>query len=210
MRSVLIADDHAVTRRGLREIINEAFDGVEIGEAVDAPSAIAQVSARPWDLVLLDVLMPGATVLEVLAAIRGARPVTPVLALTAATEIEYVVQTLKAGANGLVHKHRAPDELLEAIRRVLAGGTYLHPDTAAEIAAGLGAAAVPEPHTRLSERELEIFRLIALGKAVKEIAVDLSISDKTVATYLARIREKTGLNSHVEIARYALRHKLVE
>lgn len=210
MKHVLIADDHAVTRRGLRGILCEAFADLEVSEAADAPSVLATLPRAPWDLVLLDAIMPGGTILELLTEVRAKSPTVPILVLTAATELEYVVQTMKAGANGLIHKHRAPDELLDAVRAVAAGGRYLHPDTATEIAASLAEAKEEPAHARLSARELEIFRLIAVGRAVKEVAADLGLSDKTVATYLGRIREKTGLTSHVEIARYALQNGLVD
>jgi two-component system invasion response regulator UvrY len=210
MRNVLIADDHEVTRRGLRELLRDTFNQVAIFESNSSDAVLAQLGERAWDLLLLDVLMPGSGILPLLQQIRARNPTVPILVLTAATEVEYVIQTMKAGANGLIHKHRAADELLEAVSKVAAGGRYLHADTAAEVAAALGQ---PDPelvHHKLSGRELEIFRLIALGRAVKEVAAELGLSDKTVATYLARIREKTGLTSHVEIARYALRHHVVE
>lgn len=210
MRNILIADDHEVTRRGIREIVRDAFADVAIYEAFDAASLLTQLDARAWDLILLDVMMPRSNVLDVLAKIRGSNATVPVLVLTAATEIEYVVQTMKAGANGLIHKHRASDDLLEAIRRVAGGGTYLHSESAIAIATLLRENKPALPHTRLSEREMEIFRLIALGRAIKDIAGDLGLSAKTVATYLGRIREKTGLTSHVEIARYALHNGLVD
>lgn len=210
MRNVLIADDHEVTRRGVREILQDAFPEVRVFEAVDSSEALAQLTARPWDLVVLDIMMPGANILEVIRGVRGVHPAVPVLVLTALTEIEYVTQAMKAGANGLIHKNRAADELLEAIRQVANGGRYLHPETAAALAATLQDNEPSLPHQKLSERELEIFRLIALGRAVKEIAAELELSDKTVATYLNRIREKTGLKSHVDIARYALQNKLVD
>ena len=210
MENILIADDHVVARRGIREILREAFSAAHVAEASDAADVLAQLPARPWDIILLDILMPGMGVLELLAKIRETNTEVPILILTGLTEPEYVVQTMKAGANGLIHKHRAADDLLEAIERVGAGGSYLHSETAIEVADALRESARPPPHQRLSERELEVFRLIAVGRAVKEVAADLNLSDKTVATYLARIREKTGLSSHVEIARYALRHGLVE
>jgi DNA-binding NarL/FixJ family response regulator len=210
MRFALIADDHEVTRRGIRDILVDEFPGVEIHDAFDAGSLLALLPERPWDLILLDVMMPGGTVVDLLRKIRATSAAVPVLILTAATEIEFVTQTMRAGANGLVHKHRAADELVAAIGVVSTGGTYLHPETEHAVAATLRDQEPGLPHKKLSLRELQIFRLIALGREVKEIAVDLGLSDKTVATYLSRIREKTGLGSHVEIARYALHHKLVE
>jgi DNA-binding NarL/FixJ family response regulator len=160
--------------------------------------------------VILDAVLPDANLLETLALIRRGWPRVPVLVLTAAVELEFVIQSMKAGANGLIHKHRASQDLLEAVRRVADGGSWLHPETAAQVAATLREAPHALAHQALSGRELEIFKLIALGLAIKEIAGKLALSDKTVATYLTRIREKTGLQSHVEIARYALKHQLVD
>jgi len=210
MRNVLIADDHAVTRHGIRQLLRDAFDGVEVVGVGDGDAALAELSSRPWDLILLDVMMPGPSILEMLARIRAVDSSVPVLVLTASSEIEYVIETMKAGANGLIHKHHAVDDLLEAVQRIAEGGTYLHAETAAAIAKTLHARKPTLPHHDLSERELDIFRRIALGRAIKEIGFDLGLSEKTVATYLARIREKTGLTSHVDIARYALKNGLVD
>ena len=210
MEHVLIADDHEVTRRGIRELLRDAYEGVQVAEAVDAATALALLPKNAWDLVLLDIFMPGSNVLDLIRSIRAVEPEVPILILTALTEPEYVIQTLEAGANGLIHKHRAADELLEAIGRVAGGGTYLHAESASALAASLRAPKTLLPHESLSPRELEIMIAIAQGLAIKEIAANLDLSDKTVATYLSRIREKTGLMSHVDIARYALKHSLVD
>jgi len=210
MQYVLIADDHAVTRHGIRQLLRDAFEGVEVVGVGDGDAALAELPSRPWDLILLDVMMPGPNILELLARIRAVDPNVPVLVLTASSEIEYVIETMKAGANGVIHKHHAVDDLLQAAQRIADGGTYLHADTAAAIARTLHARKPTLLHHDLSERELDIFRRIALGRAIKEIGFDLGLSEKTVATYLARIREKTGLTSHVEIARYALKNGLVD
>ena len=210
MQYVLIADDHAVTRHGIRQLLRDAFDGVEVVGVGDGDAALAELASRPWDLILLDVMMPGPSILDLLGRIRAVDPNVPVLVLTASSEIEYVIETMKAGANGVIHKHHAVDDLLQAAQRIADGGTYLHPETAAAIAKTLHARKPTLLHHDLSERELDIFRRIALGRAIKEIGFDLGLSEKTVATYLARIREKTGLTSHVEIARYALKNGLVD
>ncbi|WP_088287372.1 response regulator transcription factor [Ideonella sp. A 288] len=210
MRHVLIADDHAVTRRGVRELVLERYPDVEVTELADGDAVLEQLPTRTWDLMLLDVMMPGPGIIELLGRIRGREASVPVLVLTGSSEIEYVIETMKAGANGLLHKHQAADELLMAIERVTAGGTYLLAETAAAIARSLRQRKPTLPHEDLSERELDIFRRIALGRAIKEIGFDLGLSEKTVATYLARIREQTGLISHVDIARYALKNGLVE
>ncbi|HVU22678.1 MAG TPA: response regulator transcription factor [Opitutus sp.] len=210
MLRILIADDHEVTRRGLKEILQDEFGDVHTDDAHDAAETLRLVAAHAWDLVLLDIIMPGMNVVEVLAEIRRLRPAVPVLILTAVSEMEYVVRTLKAGANGFINKRHASDELIAAIRKVLAGETYLSGEAITSLAATLRGGEPELPHQRLSERELQVFRLIARGKTVKEIAGDLGVSDKTVGTYLARIKEKTGLVSYVEITRYALHHQLVD
>lgn len=210
MKHVLIADDHAVTRRGIRALLLEHFEDAQVVEASDGHAVLHELPRRPWDLILLDVMMPGPGIIALLSSLRAQNPNVPVLVLTASNEIEYVVQTMKAGASGLLHKHLAADDLVTAIDKVMAGGSYLHAETAIAIARSLQAKKPNLPHQDLSERELDIFRRIALGRAVKEIGFDLGLSEKTVATYLARIREKTSLMSHVDIARYALKNGLVD
>lgn len=209
MNSVLVVDDHEVTRRGVRELLLDANPGVEFEEASDGAALARLLPTRAWSLVVLDAMLPDASLLETLALIRGGSAV-PVLVLTAAVELEFVIQSMKAGANGLIHKHRASQDLVEAARCVAAGGTWLHPETAGQVAAALREPPQTLATHDLSGRELEIFKRIALGQTIKEIAGELALSDKTVATYLTRIREKTGLQSHVEIARYALKHQLVD
>jgi DNA-binding NarL/FixJ family response regulator len=210
MQHVLIADDHAVTRRGVRDLVLERYPDAQVIELPDGNAVLEQLPTRTWDLMLLDVMMPGPGIIELLRLIRDRAASVPLLVLTASIEIEYVIETMKAGANGLLHKQQAADELFTAIERVTAGGTYLHVDTAAAIARTLQRRKPTLPHEDLSERELDIFRRIALGRAIKEIGFDVGLSEKTVATYLARIREKTGLISHVDIARYALKNGLVD
>jgi len=210
MRHVLIADDHAVTRRGIREIVRDAWKGVIVAEAADADEISARLDEQDYDLVLLDVLMPGTTVLESISRIRKCDRAVPILVLTAIPDIECVVEVLRAGAAGFIHKQRASDDLVEAIRVVANGGRYLHPETARAVASAERRAPAPRPHQLLSERELEVFLSIARGQAVKEIAGARGLSDKTVATYLSRIRDKTGLSTHVDIARYALQNRLVD
>ncbi len=210
MMRALIADDHAITRRGLRELLQDAYDAVQVTEVGDADAAIALVREHAFELALLDVLMPGPGILQVLTLMRQARPTMPILVLTGSNELQYVIETMQAGANGLIHKHQAADELLRAIQCVADGGSYLHAQTAVAVARALQAPRSRLPHESLSERELDVFCRIARGQAVKEIGFELALSSKTVATYLARIREKTGLTGHVEMARYAIQHRLVD
>lgn len=209
VRHVLIADDHEVTRRGIREILRDAFGELDSTEVSDG-SAVLDLLGTPWDLFVLDVMMPGPGIVPLVSRIREAHPTASILVLTAATETEYVIQTMRAGASGVLHKHRASDELVRAVRAVCEGGHYLHAETAAAIASAVGDRDARPLHSKLSERELDIVCRIARGQAVKEIAADLGLSNKTVATYLMRVRGKTGLSSHVEITRYALRNGLVE
>ncbi len=208
MFCVLVADDHEVVRRGLRDLLQAEFHDLHFGEASTSDEVLARLEERTWNLILLDVIMPGLTVVDTLKQIRRVDPDVPVLVLTVMAEPEYAVQSLKAGANGYITKQHAGEELISAVRKILAGGTYLTNE--AVLALATGAAGASAPHESLSARELEVLRLIARGKAVKVIAHELSVSAKTVATYITRIREKTGLRNYVDMAKYALRHHLID
>jgi len=210
MTRVLIADDHQVVRHGLRQILQDEFKEFHIGEANDSAQAVELVASKTWDLVLLDINMPGRGGLDALAEIRRLRPKLPILVLSAAPEAEYAVRALKAGAAGYINKQFASDELIVAVRKVMGGGMYASGMVAETLLSGLKAGGEKALHEKLSDRELHVFHLIGMGRSVKEIAAELSLSDKTVATYLARIKEKTGLKSYVEITRYAFQNKLVE
>ena len=210
VRHVLVADDHEITRRGMRELISEAFQEAEIIEAGDAKDVRHHLPTRSWNLILLDVRMPGGTILELIEDVRTKNSTVPILVLTAVTEVEYAIQTMKAGANGFIQKHHAAEELLSAIEAVTSGQTYLHSETQGQIAEATIHARDQPLHFKLSERELDILRAIASGQSVKEVGSALYISEKTVATHISRIRSKTGLRSYVDMARYALRHSLVD
>lgn len=210
MLRILIADDHEVVRRGLRQILADAFASVAVEESVDANTTLEAVTRDAWDLVLLDLNMPGASGLALLAEVKRRRPTTPVLVLTVASESAYAVQSVQTGAAGFVNKRDAADELVAATRKVLAGETHLSGAVMTHMVEGLRGGAAQLPHEKLSRREFEVFRHLALGLAVKEIAAQLGLSEKTIGTYLERIRDKTGLRTPVDIARYALREGLVE
>ena len=194
----------------MRLILFENDPGAQIGESANAREMLEQVAAREWDLVLLDINLPDRSGLDVLAEIKQLRPNLPVLILSVSPEAEFAERTLRAGAAGYINKQFASDEILLAVRKVLGGGTYVTATIAEKLASGLKGGDSRALHEELSDREFQVFRLIALGRSVKEIAGDLALSEKTVGTYLARIREKTGLSSYVEITRYAFHHKLVE
>lgn len=210
MTRVLIADDHEIVRRGLKDLLADAFGKIRIGEARTSQEALDLAQRQEWDIVLLDINMPGRSGLEVLEDLRRLRPTLPVLVLSASPEQDYAVRVLKLGASGYLTKQSASDELLAAIRKSLAGGKYVTATLAENLAAQLSGDAPDAPHEALSNRELQVLRLIASGKTVKEIAADLSLSEKTIGTYRTRISEKLRLATNVELTRYALQHKLAD
>jgi DNA-binding NarL/FixJ family response regulator len=210
MLKIIIADDHTVVRHGLKEILTRELGQVEIAEAKDAREATVLLGQGAWDLVLLDINMPGRSGLEVLGDARQLCPGAPVLVLSAYPEKEFAIRAFKLGASGYLNKQSAFDELITAVKRVLGGGKYITTSLAEIMAGGLLQKRGHAPHEALSDRELQVLRLIAAGKTLKEIAADLSLSDKTVGTYRMRIAQKMGLSSNVELTRYALQHQLVE
>lgn len=210
MKKVLIADDHEIFRLGVRDLLTREFGALTFGAARNSREAEDLLRRAPWDLVLLDINMPGRSGLEVLAEARRLRPRTPVLVLTMYPEEEFALHAFRLGAAGYLTKQAAADELCVAVRKVLAGGKYVTAALAERLAASLGGDVHAAAHEVLSPRELQVLRLVAGGKTLKEIAAELALSEKTVGTYRARVAEKLGLGSNVELARYALRHKLVE
>jgi two-component system, NarL family, invasion response regulator UvrY len=205
----LIVDDHVVVRSGLRLILEDEFPGAVFGEAATAASALGRVVQEPWDLVLLDVTLPGRSGLEALDDLRHARPRMPVLMLSMHPEAEFAVRALKSGAVGYLSKQSAAEELVGAVRKALAGGRYITAALAEKLAAAVaGDARARLPHEGLSNREFQTMRLLAAGRTVKEIAGELSLSAKTVSTYRTRILSKLGLRGTAELVRYAIEHKL--
>jgi two-component system, NarL family, invasion response regulator UvrY len=210
MTRVLIVDDHEIVRRGLKQILADEFSDLQIAEAGDAQQALEAARQQAWDIVLLDINMPGRNGLEALGDLKALRPGMPVVVLTAFPEADFAIQSFKLGASGYVNKQSASDELLAAIRKALAGGRYLTPSLAETLAASLAGGMSNAPHEALSTRELQVLRLIASGKTIREIAAQLSLSEKTIGTYRARLSGKMGLTTNVELTRYALQHKLVD
>jgi DNA-binding NarL/FixJ family response regulator len=210
MTNILIADDHAVLRKGVMETLQEELGEVNFGEAQNGRQAIGQLQETKWDIMLLDIQMEGRSGLEILGDIKKTCPRLPVLVLSMYPETEFAVQALKRGAAGYLTKQSAPEELITAIRKILGGGRYVSPQLAERLAMDLQRKTDSLPHETLSARELEVMRMVAMGKSLKEIASDLALSIKTIGTYHTRILEKMSMNSDVELTRYALQNKLVD
>ncbi len=210
MTRMLVVDDHEVVRRGTRQVLAEGFPGAAFGEAATAAEAMGLLQAERWDLLVLDINLPGRSGLEVLEEVRRLWPRLPVLVLSAYPEEEFAVRCLRLGASGYLTKSSAADELMAAVRKALEGGKYVTAALAERLASVLGGGVRGEPHEALSGRELQVVRLVATGRSMKEIAAELHLSEKTIATYRARIAEKLGVSTNVELTRYAMQHKLVE
>jgi DNA-binding NarL/FixJ family response regulator len=210
MIKVLIADDHAIVRGGLREILVRHLENVECGEAENAEQVLSQVRKRPWDLLILDITMPGRSGLDVLADLKLLRPDLPVLVLSMLPEDQFGKQALKAGAWGYLKKESAPEELIQAVRRILAGGRYVSPTLAERFARDLQGNAERPLHEVLSPREFDVLVMIGAGKAVGQIAGELHLSGTTVSTYRARILEKMKMTTTAELIRYAVRSHLAD
>jgi two-component system invasion response regulator UvrY len=209
MIRILIVDDHAILRRGLRALLSDAFATAEFGEASNAEQALEQLGEKEWDVALLDITLPGKSGLDLLKELKAARPRLPVLVLSVHPEDQFAVRALRAGAEGYMTKESAPEELVEAIRKILAGGRYVSPTLAEKLALNLRKDFTRPPHETLSDREHEVMCRIASGKTATEIAGELSLSVKTISTYRARILEKLGVKNGAEITRYAIRNGLV-
>jgi len=210
MKRILIADDHAMVRKGLRETLEEELGQTQFGEARNGQEILEQIWNHKWDLVILDLNMEGRSGLEVLEEIRKAQPKLPVLILSMYPVAEFAVRALKLGAAGYLNKQSAPEELVNAVKKILAGGRYINAELAERLAIDFQRDSEQPPHAKLSNRELQVMRMIASGKSLKEIAAELSISVKTVGTYHIRLLTKMGVKSDVELTRYALLNKLVD
>jgi two-component system, NarL family, invasion response regulator UvrY len=207
---ILIADDHAIVRKGLKQVLLDEFGAVEFGEACNGREALAQIQTEPWDVALLDVTMPGPSGLDVLKQLKELQPSTRVLVLSMHPEDQYAVRVLKGGASGYLTKNTASERVAEAVKKVLDGGTYVSASLAESLAGNLNQPPAKASHEKLSDREFQILGLIAGGKSVKEIAYDLSLSVKTVSTYRTRLLHKLKLSTTAELIRYALREGLIE
>jgi DNA-binding NarL/FixJ family response regulator len=206
---ILLADDHAVVRHGLQQILTDAFKRATYGEARNAQEALDLVWKQDWDVVVLDITMPGRSGLDVLREIKQFKPRLPVLVLSVHPENQFAVRVLKSGASGYMTKESAPDELVGAVKKVLAGGHYVSNSLAENLAVSLSANQ-RAPQEKLSDREFQVLRLIASGKMVTDIAREMSLSVKTISTYRSRVLQKMGMKNNAELMHYAIEHRLVE
>jgi len=207
---ILIADDHAILRRGLKEILENELEKTRCGEAKNATEVLARIQDEDWDLVILDINMPGRSGLDVLRDLKADRPRLPVLVLSMHPEDQYAKRVLKAGASGYINKESAPDELIKAVRKVLAGGRYVSASLAEMLASDLIHEGGGPAHDLLSDRELEVLRMIGAGKTVSQIADNLHLGVTTVSTYRARILEKMNMGTTAELMHYALYNHLLD
>jgi len=207
---ILLADDHSVVRHGLKQILADEFKGTTFGEARNAQEALDLVWKENWDVVVLDITMPGRSGLEVLREIKRSKPKLPVLILSMHPENQFAVRVLKRGASGYLSKESAAAELVGAVKKVLAGGRYVSASMAERLAIHVADDTDKPAQELLSDREFQVLRLIASGKIVSEIAKEFFLSVKTISTYRARILEKMGLCNNAQLMHYAMQNQLVE
>ena len=207
---VLIVDDHAIVREGARRVLCDEIEGVVVGEAATAPEAIAKAGAGEWDIVILDLSIPGRGGLDVLKELHAQRPSLPILVMTMYSEEQYAVRAFRSGAAGYLTKGSTSREFVTAVRRVAAGGKYVTPSLAERLVGILAPSTYQSAHDGLSDRELQVLRMLARGQTVKQIADELSLSEKTISTYRSRLLEKLALQTTADLIRYALTTGLVD
>jgi two-component system invasion response regulator UvrY len=209
MIRILVADDHAIVRNGLKQIVGDTSDMVVAGEASNGQEALNKALKDDYDIVLLDITMPDRSGLDILKEIKSQKPQLPVMILSMHPEEQYAVRALKAGAAGYLTKESAPEELINAMRRVSGGGKYVTLSLAEKLASVLKTGAEKLPHQTLSDREYQVLCMIASGKRVKQIADELLLSTKTIGTYRSRVLRKMNMNNNMELTRYAIENQLV-
>lgn len=206
---VLIVDDHAILRQGIRQILEKAVDLAQVGEAGSAAEAMRLVRQQAWDFAILDIALPDRSGIELLKLVRNERPRLPVLMLSMYAEDQYAVRAMRAGAAGYLTKESAPDELASAVRKIAAGGKYITASLAEKLALALDDNADRAPHEQLSDREYQVLVLIASGRSTSEIADELKLSVKTISTYRTRILDKMDMKHNAELTHYAVRNGLI-
>ncbi len=209
MIRILIADDHAIVRKGLTQLIKDEFPSANIAGVGDSESLMSKITEEDWDIILCDLSMPGRSGLDALRQIKQAYPSLPVLIMSMHAEDQYALRVLKAGASGYLGKDNIHEDIIKAIRTVLLGKKFITPSVAEKLAQAFESDDKQSPHEKLSDREFDVFKLLAAGKAVSDIADQLSLSVTTVSTYRARILEKMTLKSNADLTRYALNNNLI-
>jgi len=210
MTRVVIADDHQILREGLKQLLLAAGDLDVVGEAADGHGVLERVRTLEFDVLLLDMSMPGKSGVELIKQVKAEKPKLRILILTMHEEHQYAVRAIRAGASGYLTKEGASSQLVTAIRKVASGGAYISAEVAEQLALNAMPDSTAAPHERLSDREFQVFRMIAEGKSVSEIADRLNLSVKTVSTHKANVLQKMGLTTQGELIRYALENNLVE
>jgi DNA-binding NarL/FixJ family response regulator len=207
---ILVADDHAVVRLGVKQILTASLPAVELGEVANSTEVLDAIRARPWDLLILDIGLPGRSGLELMPELKLVAPRMPVLILTMHSEDHFAMRLLKSGVAGYLTKERAPEELIQAVNKILAGGKYISTRLAERIAMSLDTSTDKLPHETLSDREFQVMRMIASGMSVAEIAEALALHVRTVGTFRRHILRKLNLKTTQEIAYYAIRGGLID
>jgi DNA-binding NarL/FixJ family response regulator len=207
---ILIADDHAVVRRGLKEILADALPGVEFNEAGNGDEVMSHLGKTSISLLVLDISLPGRSGMDVLVEVKHTYPRMPVIMLSCQPEEQYAVRCLRAGAAAYINKESAPEELVIATKKILSGGRYVSSSLAEKLIANLDDSSGKASHEQLSDREFEVMKMIVAGVPLTEIGDRLHVSVKTISTYRARIMEKMQMKSNPELTRYAMTHKLIE
>ena len=210
MIRLVIADDHAIVREGLKRIVSEAQDLRLVAEAADGTEVMQRVRELEFDVLVLDLSMPGRSGMELIKLVKAERPRLRILILSMHQELQYAVRAIKSGASGYLTKESAPAQLEQAIRKIAAGGAYISAEVAEQLALGAMPGAQAAPHESLSDREFDVLRRLAGGASVSEIAAELKLSVKTVSTHKANGMGKMGLANQSELVRYALKHGLIE
>jgi two-component system, NarL family, invasion response regulator UvrY len=207
---ILLADDHTILRQGLKQIINDALRRVEFGEAGNAEETMTLLREQAWDVLILDINMPGRNGFEVLGEACRHFPKLPVLVLSSTPEDQLGLRAIRAGAAGYLNKQTAPELLVQAVQTLRAGGQFISPALAGRLATEIRRRPERTGYEALSDRELEVFKLTAAGRAVKEIAAELNLSVKTISTFRSRVFEKLGVRNDVELMHYAREHGLLD
>lgn len=210
MIRIVVADDHAVVREGLKRIISSAQDMVVVGEAANGAEVMQQVRESDFDVLVLDLSMPGRSGMELIKLVRCEKPRLRILVLSMHEELQYAVRSIKSGASGYLTKESAPTQLMQVLRKVAAGGAFISTGVAEQLAIGSMLGSSCSAHERLTDREFEVFRLIATGMSVTDIAGRLNLSAKTISTHKANLMQKMSLHNQSELIRYAIKHGVTE